>query len=50
MPAKSKQQFDFMQGVASGEIKKKGITPKQAAEFIKGQSPKGLPVRVKKKK
>lgn len=50
MPAKSKQQFKFMEGVASGSIKKPGLSPAKAKEFVSGQSPKGLPRKVKKKK
>jgi hypothetical protein len=48
MPASSKAQFRFMQGVAGGSIKAKGLSKKKAAEFVKGQSPKGLPKRAKK--
>ena len=50
MPAKSKAQFKFMQGVAHGSIKKKGLSKKKAAEYVSGQSPKGLPKKVKAKK
>lgn len=50
MPATSKAQFRFMQGVASGSIKPKGgLSKAKAAEFVKGQSPKRLPARAKKK-
>jgi len=49
MPASSKAQFRFMQGVAHGSIKAKGLSKAKAAEFVKGQSPKGLPKRAKKK-
>jgi hypothetical protein len=45
MPAVSKAQFRFMQAVAHGEIKKKGLSKRQAAEFVAGQSPKKLPER-----
>ena len=45
MPAKSKQQFKLMKGIAEGSIKPRGITRKVAREYIKGQSPKGLPKR-----
>lgn len=38
-----------MQGIANGSIKApKGLTKAKAAEFVKGQSPKGLPKRAKK--
>ena len=48
MPAKSKQQFKLMKGICEGGIKpKKGLTKKVACEYVKGQSPQGLP---KKKK
>jgi len=52
MPAKSKAQWKLMKGIAEGSIKpRKGLPSKaQAQEFIGGQSPKGLPKRVKKKK
>lgn len=49
MPARSKQQFKFMEAVANGSLKKPGLSPAKAKEFISGQSPKGLPTRVKKK-
>jgi len=48
-PATSKAQFRFMQGVRSGSIKAPGLSKAKAAEFVKGQSPKGLPKRAKKK-
>jgi hypothetical protein len=49
MPAKSKAQFRFMHAVASGKVKKKGLSEAEAAEYVKGQSPKGLPRKSKKK-
>jgi hypothetical protein len=49
MPATSKKQFAFMQAVAHGNIKKKGLSKKKAKEFVAGQSPKGLPTRKRKK-
>ena len=49
-PARSKQQFKFMEAVAHNDIKKPGLSPEKAAEFVKGQSPKGLPKKVKKTK
>jgi hypothetical protein len=40
-----------MQGVAHGSIKPKGgLSRAQAAEYVEGQSPKGLPKRAKRKK
>jgi hypothetical protein len=49
-PAKSKAQFRFMKGVESGSIKAPGLSKAKAAEFTSGQSPKGLPKKVKSKK
>lgn len=50
MPAKSEQQWKLMQGICSGSIPPKGnLTRKVACEYIKGQSPKGLPKKKKKK-
>ena len=45
MPAKSKQQYKLMKGIAEGSIKHKPGLPskKTAQEYVKGQSPKGLP-------
>jgi len=50
MPAKSKAQFRFMQAVAHGKAKSKGLSKEEAAEYVSGQSPKGLPERKKKKR
>jgi hypothetical protein len=50
-PAVSKKQFRMMQGIAHGSIDPKGgLTKDKAAEFVSGQSPKGLPERKKRKK
>ena len=43
MPAKSKRQFRMMQAVAHGSAKVGGLSKGEAAEYVKGQSPKGLP-------
>lgn len=43
MPATSKAQFRYMQAVAHGSIKKPGLSKAKAAEYVSGQSPKGLP-------
>ena len=43
MPATSKKQFRFMQGVAGGSIKAPGLSKAKASEYVSGQSPKGLP-------
>jgi len=49
MPATSKAQFRFMQGVAHGDIKgRNGLTAAKASEFVSGQSPDKLPERAKK--
>lgn len=47
MPAKSKAQFNFMQAIAGGAPPQggPGPSPVQAQEFVKGQSPKGLPAK-----
>lgn len=50
MAATSKHQFNFMASIASGTLKKKGLSKKKAAEYIKGQNPKGLPARSNKSK
>ena len=50
MPAVSKDQAAFMRGVASGDIKKKGLSRKQAKEYVTGHSTKNLPKRVRKGK
>jgi hypothetical protein len=49
MPAKSKAQFRFMQAVAHGKAKSKGLSVKEAKEYVKGQSPKGLPEKKRSK-
>jgi len=50
MPATSKRQFKFMHAVASGAVKKAGLSPTKAKEFVSGQSPKGLPNTAPKKR
>ena len=52
MPAKSKKQFALLKGIATGSIKPRPGLPskKIAVEFVEGQSPKRLPVKVKKHK
>lgn len=49
MPAKTKAQFRFLKGIATGSIKHRPGLPskKVAQEYVKGQSPKGLPKRRK---
>jgi len=50
MPASSKKQFRFMEAVAHGGIKKKGLSRSQAKEYVAGQSYKSLPAKARKKK
>ena len=47
MPANSKQQFKLLKGICTGGIKpRKGLPSKKVScEYVKGQSPKGLPKR-----
>jgi len=51
MPAKSKAQFKLMKAICEGVYPSgyRGISKKVACEFVKDQSPKGLPARKKKK-
>jgi hypothetical protein len=50
MPPVSKAQARFMRGVASGSIKEKGLSKKQASEYVKGTPTKNLPARKTAKK
>ncbi len=50
MPAKSRAQHRFMEGVAHGTIKAPGLSKREAVEYVAGQSPKKLPEKVKKHK
>jgi hypothetical protein len=50
MPPKSKAQARFMRAVASGSIKKKGLSRSEASEDVKGHSLKGLPARKTRRK
>ena len=43
MPPRSRKQAAFMRAVASGSIKKKGLTKKEAKEYVEGHSTKHLP-------
>lgn len=45
MPAVSQKQYKFMQGVATGKIKKKGLSRLKSLEFVKGVHYEGLPKR-----
>ena len=50
MPVKSKQQAKFFGLLASGKMKKKGLSKGKAKEFLKGVRLKSLPNKIKKKK
>ena len=49
MPVKSKAQARFMRAVASGKVKKPGLTKAKALEFVSGQPTKKLPEKVSPK-
>jgi hypothetical protein len=49
MPPKSKAQARFMRAVASGDIKRKGLSKRQAAEYVEGHPTKNLPAKVRKR-
>lgn len=46
MPAKSKAQFRFMAAVEHGGIKKPGLSPEKAAEFVDTTKYSTLPTKV----
>lgn len=49
MPARSKAQYRFMRGVASGSIKAKGLSRKKAGEYVrKTRSYSALPKKRKR--
>lgn len=50
MPATSQSQFNLMKAVCEGTYPSgyRNISKKVACEYIKGQSPKGLPLRKNK--
>ena len=50
MPPKSKAQAKFMRAVAQGDIKKKGLSRKEAKEYVEGHPTKNLPERKRKSK
>lgn len=50
MPAVSKKQAGFMGLIASGKIKKKGLSPDKAKEFLRGVDVKDLPEKKKIKR
>lgn len=49
-PAVSKSQFILFKSICEGSLPDghRGISKETACEFVKGQSPKGLPARKKK--
>ena len=49
MPPKSKSQARFMRAVASGDIKRSGLSKKEALEYVSGHPTKKLPERKKKR-
>ena len=48
MPVKSQKQAKFFGIIASGKIKKKGLSKAKAKEFLRGVKVKKLPKKVKK--
>lgn len=50
MPSQSKAQFRFMEGVKHGSIKRPGLSPEKAAEFVDNVDYKSLPARAKSQK
>ena len=49
MPAVSKAQWRFMQGVAHGDIHARGLSQEKAKEFIHGVDYKSLPASTAEK-
>lgn len=47
MPAKSKAQAGFMGLIASGKVKKKGLSKNKAKEFLRGVKVNKLPAKKK---
>lgn len=50
MPAKSKRQARFLGAVASGRVKRKGISKTRAREMLRGTKIKRLPETARKRK
>lgn len=48
VPATSKAQYRFIEAVAHGGIKKKGLSKSQAKEYVAGQKYSSLPTKSKK--
>jgi hypothetical protein len=49
MPAKSKQQYNYMQAIIHGGITNPSLSPAKAKEFVKNVDYKSLPKRRFKK-
>lgn len=50
MPATSRAQAHYMGMVAAGKIKKPGLSPAKAKEFLRGEKVSKLPARAKRKR
>lgn len=50
MPVKSRAQARFFGLIASGKLKKKGLSKAKAKEYLRGVHYNGLPARKKRKK
>jgi hypothetical protein len=46
VPPKSKAQARYLRAVASGKVKKKGLSSTKAEEYVSGYDTKNLPERV----
>jgi len=49
LPPRSKKQAAWFRAVASGDIKKKGLSKKTAQEYVEGHPISSLPERKRKK-
>lgn len=45
MPPVSKAQARYMRAVAAGDVKSKGLSRKEAKEYVSGHSTRNLPER-----
>lgn len=50
MPATSRAQFRFMEAVKHGSIKKPGLSPGKASEYVDSVPYKSLPKKARSKK
>jgi len=48
LPPRSKKQAAWFRAIASGDIKKKGLSKKEAGEYVKGHPIRDLPEKKKK--